>query len=143
MRRLQTTTVEEQISELDALVDSLIRKPRREITNIVCKIPGGCLLEPVVSGTKVFLGFFTIAGSLDNLILQLPDVKPCSLVVEAVTDSVTNIVSFEVKKGTNKIDGPIELKRNTKISITINTDHPISSALLGYTFTPEVKNETV
>lgn len=143
MRRLRTQTIEEQIGELDALVDDLVRKPRKEITNIVCRVPGGCLLEPVVSGLKVFVGFFTTDASLDNLVLQLPDVKPCQLVIEAVTDNITNQVSFEVRKGINKIDGPIKLKKNTKISVIINTDHPIDSAVFGYTLSPEVKNETV
>lgn len=138
MRRLKTATIEEQIGELDALVDSLVRKPRKEITNIVCKSPGGCLLEPVVSGLKVFVGFFTVKSIIDDLAINLPDVKPCQLVIESVTDNITKSATFEIRKGLNKIEGPISIEANTKISVIINTDHPIDSAVFGYTISPEV-----
>ena len=140
MLRLTTSTIEEQIGELDAYIDQILRKPRREIMNIVCKTPGGCLMEPVVSGEKLFVGFFTVDGTLESLRAQLPDTaKPCVLVVESVVANVTNIANFTISKGANLLSESVEIKAGTKISITINSDNPISSALFGYVFVPEVQ----
>lgn len=138
MRRLTTNTIEEQIGELDAFIDDLLRKPRKEITNIVYKIPGGCLIEPVVSGAKVFVGFFTVAGSIESMCVQLPDsAKPCQVVIELATCTKTSSRSFSVSKGCNCLSDPLTIEAGTKISVSINTDSPISSALFGYTLVPE------
>lgn len=139
MLRLTTSTIEEQIGELDAYMDQILRKPRREITNIVCKVPGGCLMEPVVSGESLFVGFFAVDGSIEGLRAQLPDTaKPCQLIVESVTCNVTNSITFSISKGCNLLTESVPIQAGTKISIKIITDNPIASALFGYVFVPEV-----
>ena len=138
-RILTTGTVEEQIGELDALVDDLKRKPRKEITNIVNQIPGGCLMEPVVSDLDIFVGFFTVAGVITNLVAQLPmDAKVCTLAIKSVVDNITTSVGFQVSKGQNSLPGPIELAANAKVSVSINTSDILSSVVFGYIFTPTV-----
>ena len=137
MRLLKTTTIEEQIGELDAYMDDIVRKPRNSITKIITQIPGGILMEPVVSGLKIFAGFFTVAGSLNNLASILPmDAKVSTVSIESVCDNITTNISFQISKGVTSISTPVDIKANTKISISITSDIPISTATIGYVYTP-------
>ena len=139
MRLLTATTVDEQIGQIDAYLDDIVRKPRKTITNIVNQIPGGCLMEPVVSGDKVFVGFFTVAGTISNVAAMLPlDAKVCTLAIESVCDNITTSTSFQISKGVTSVSAPVDIKANTKISISITSDVSIATATIGYVYTPSV-----
>ncbi len=139
MRLLKTTTIPEQIGELDAYMDDIVRKPRKSIANLITQIPGGCLMEPVVSGDKVFVGFFTVAGTISNVVAMLPlDAKVCTLAIESVCDNITTMTSFQISKGVTSVNAPVDIKANTKISISITSDVPIATATIGYVYTPSV-----
>lgn len=138
MRLLTTSTIEEQIGELDALVDDLYRKPRNPpAIKMVCKVPGGCLIEPVVIDQDVFVGFFTIGGSFSDLTVQLPLAsKASTLTIKSIIDNVTHSINFQIGKGQTSIAGPIDLEANSKVYVSLHSESPIQSALFGYIFTP-------
>lgn len=139
MRLLTTATIEEQIGELDAYMDEIIRKPRKSITNIVTKVPGGLFLEDVVSGQKYFAGFFTMAGSLSNFAIQLGStVKDVTLAIESCVDNVTNTINFPVQKGLTNIPNSVDIVANTRVSVYLTSINPIGTATIGYVYTPKV-----